>query len=97
MFSTVRRRVAAAGVATVFAATGLMVASIDKAVALSVEGQQSEMHVMGSTVADALSAAGITVGAKDLVVPAADQPISCLLYTSPSLRDRTRSRMPSSA
>jgi uncharacterized protein YabE (DUF348 family) len=53
-----------------------MVASIDKAVALSVEGQQSEMHVMGSTVADALSAAGITVGAKDLVVPAADQPIS---------------------
>ncbi|HMT32730.1 MAG TPA: transglycosylase family protein [Dermatophilaceae bacterium] len=76
MFSTVRRRVAAAGVATVFAATGLMVASIDKAVALSVEGQQSEMHVMGSTVADALSAAGITVGAKDLVVPAADQPIS---------------------
>jgi len=76
VFSTVRRRVAAAGVATVFAATGLMVASIDKAVALSVEGQQSEMHVMGSTVADALSAAGITVGAKDLVVPAADQPIS---------------------
>ena len=25
------------------------------------------------------------------------QPISCLLYTSPSPRDRTRSRMPSSA
>ena len=76
MFSTVRRRVAAAGVATVFAATGLMVASIDKAVALSVEGQQSDLHVMGSTVADVLSAAGISVGAKDLVVPAADQPIS---------------------
>ena len=76
VFSTVRRRVAAAGVATVFAATGLMVASIDKAVALSVEGQQSELHVMGSTVADVLSAAGISVGAKDLVVPAADQPIA---------------------
>ena len=26
-----------------------------------------------------------------------DGPISCLLYTSPSPRDRTRSRMPSSA
>ena len=26
-----------------------------------------------------------------------DQPIYCLLYTSPSPRDRTRSRMPSSA
>ena len=25
------------------------------------------------------------------------QPVSCLLYTSPSPRDRTRSRMPSSA
>ncbi len=76
MFSTVRRRVAAAGVATVFAATGLMVASIDKAVALSVEGQQSDLHVMGSTVADVLSAAGISVGAKDLVVPAVDQSIA---------------------
>jgi len=63
-------------VATVFAATGLMVASIDKAVALSVEGQQSDLHVMGSTVADVLSAAGISVGAKDLVVPAVDQPIA---------------------
>ena len=26
-----------------------------------------------------------------------DHPISCLLYTSPSPRDRTRTRMPSSA
>ena len=26
-----------------------------------------------------------------------DEPLSCLLYTSPSPRDRTRSRMPSSA
>ena len=29
--------------------------------------------------------------------PVADQPMICLLYTSPSPRDRTRSRMPSSA
>ena len=31
------------------------------------------------------------------VVNAVDQAHSCLLYTSPSPRDRTRSRMPSSA
>ena len=29
--------------------------------------------------------------------PSGDQPKACLLYTSPSPRDRTRSRMPSSA
>ena len=31
------------------------------------------------------------------VVPTTAQPTTCLLYTSPSPRDRTRSRMPSSA
>ena len=31
------------------------------------------------------------------VAPDADQRTACLLYTSPSPRDRTRSRMPSSA
>ena len=30
-------------------------------------------------------------------MPEADTPQTCLLYTSPSPRDRTRSRMPSSA
>ena len=30
-------------------------------------------------------------------VPTGDLPAACLLYTSPSPRDRTRSRMPSSA
>ena len=32
-----------------------------------------------------------------LDVTAADDAVACLLYTSPSPRDRTRSRMPSSA
>jgi len=31
------------------------------------------------------------------LAPDSDQPMDCLLYTSPSPRDRTRSRMPSSA
>ena len=34
---------------------------------------------------------------KDLVIDALELTITCLLYTSPSPRDRTRSRMPSSA
>ena len=38
-----------------------------------------------------LNIAGARVGL------ASQQPIDCLLYTSPSPRDRTRSRMPSSA
>ena len=33
----------------------------------------------------------------EAIVFAAAEPLSCLLYTSPSPRDRTRSRMPSSA
>ena len=33
----------------------------------------------------------------DIIVSASIEPEACLLYTSPSPRDRTRSRMPSSA
>ena len=36
-------------------------------------------------------------GAATLVVYLENQEVTCLLYTSPSPRDRTRSRMPSSA
>ena len=34
---------------------------------------------------------------ESIVTKLEDENISCLLYTSPSPRDRTRSRMPSSA
>ena len=39
------------------------------------------------------------IGALDggTAAPGVEAPITCLLYTSPSPRDRTRSRMPSSA
>ncbi|MEI2827152.1 MAG: ubiquitin-like domain-containing protein [Dermatophilaceae bacterium] len=76
VFSSLRTRVAAGGAAVVLAAAGFTAASMDKAVALSVEGQQSTMHVFGSTVADALAKEGITVTDRDLVVPALDQPLS---------------------
>ena len=40
----------------------------------------------------------IIYGALDLIDERRDEdPLDCLLYTSPSPRDRTRSRMPSSA
>ena len=42
---------------------------------------------------------GLDLGSKRIGVSICDekQSIACLLYTSPSPRDRTRSRMPSSA
>ena len=38
---------------------------------------------------------GVAFGEDNLILPGANN--ACLLYTSPSPRDRTRSRMPSSA
>ncbi len=43
-----------------------------KTVQLSVDGQVTELHFRGSTVADALEAAELTVGEHDALVPAAD-------------------------
>ena len=40
---------------------------------------------------------GASKGGKDILVEANGYSYTCLLYTSPSPRDRTRSRMPSSA
>jgi uncharacterized protein YabE (DUF348 family) len=74
--SSLLRRVAAAGACGVVAIAGVAVASVDKAVDLTVEGQLTSMHVFGSTVADALAKQGITVGAHDLVVPSATSEIS---------------------
>ncbi len=69
------QRVAIAGAATVFAVGGFTVAQVDKAVDVSVDGQQTAVHVFGSTVADALATQGITVSEHDVVVPGADEPI----------------------
>ncbi len=57
------------------AAGSFGVAHLDKAVALSVDGQSSSLHVFGSTVGDALAKKGITVGEHDQVVPSAGSPI----------------------
>ena len=76
MFSTpLLQRVAVAGAATAFAVGGFTVAQVDKAVDLSVDGQSTAVHVFGSSVGDALSTQGISVGEHDVVVPGVDEPI----------------------
>lgn len=52
------------------------VTSFQKTVALSVDGQERTVSMFGSTVADALTAANVTVGAEDQVSPALDAPIA---------------------
>ena len=47
--------------------------------------------------ADGLALSFIGAGAYEHHIPAAVWAITCLLYTSPSPRDRQKSRMPSSA
>lgn len=58
------------------AAGSVGVAHYDKAVALTVDGRPSTVHVFGSTVADALAKQGISVGPHDVVVPSASSEIS---------------------
>ncbi len=63
-------RHAAQGVAALVVAAGSVgVAHYDKAVQVSVDGQPSSVHVLGSTVADVLDKEDIAVGPHDVVVP----------------------------
>ena len=63
-------RHAAQGVAALVVAAGSVgVAHYDKAVQVSVDGQPSSVHVLGSTVADVLDKQDIAVGPHDVVVP----------------------------
>jgi uncharacterized protein YabE (DUF348 family) len=69
-------RYAAHGAAALVVAAGSVgVAHYDKAVALTVDGTPTSVHVFGSTVADALDKQGITIGEHDVVVPSLGTPI----------------------
>ncbi|GGL34854.1 transglycosylase family protein [Phycicoccus endophyticus] len=69
-------RHAAQGAAALAVAVGSVgVAHFDKAVALSVDGSPSTVHVFGGTVEDALDKQGIELGAHDVVVPSLDAPL----------------------
>jgi uncharacterized protein YabE (DUF348 family) len=66
-------RWAAQGAAVAVVAVGaLSMAQYDKAVALSLDGETSSVHVFGSTVGDLLAKQSVAVGDHDLVQPAAD-------------------------
>ncbi len=69
------RYVAQGAVALVLAAGSVGVAHYDKAVALSVDGDRSSVHVFGSTVGDVLAKQGIDLGEHDTVVPSAGSPV----------------------
>ena len=57
----------------------------------------SARHALDSEIHFASSLALLGFGENSLQILLTEQARSCLLYTSPSPRDRTRSRMPSSA
>ena len=61
---------------------------------LKVKGEPAVYHIMSRTALD-----GFVIGdvEKDYFLSLIKKMSSCLLYTSPSPRDRQRSRMPSSA
>ncbi len=70
-------RYTAQGVAALVVALGAVgIASYDKAVAVTVDGSPSSVHVFGSTVADVLADQDIHLGAHDVVVPSLDTPVS---------------------
>jgi resuscitation-promoting factor RpfB len=70
-------RHAAQGAAALAVVAGsLAVAHYDKAVQVSVDGQPSSVHVLGSTVADVLDKQDITVGPHDVVVPSLASSVS---------------------
>ena len=70
-------RHAAQGVAALAVAAGSVgVAHYDKAVEVSVDGQPTSVHVLGSTVADVLDKQDIAVGPHDVVVPSLASSVS---------------------
>jgi resuscitation-promoting factor RpfB len=58
------------------AVSGAGYASMTKSVNLSLDGQDHEVRVLGSTVRDVLEAKDITVGQRDVVVPSLDSKVT---------------------
>ena len=76
MISRNAKILAATGAAVILTGGAVGAAQLDKSVNLSVDGTASTAHVFGSTVADVLDSQGIVTKPGDVVVPAADAPIS---------------------
>jgi uncharacterized protein YabE (DUF348 family) len=69
LLSSPLRHVVQGAAALVVVAGSVAVAHYDKSVQVSVDGQPTSVHVLGSTVADVLDKQDITVGPHDVVVP----------------------------
>ena len=76
LFSRPLRHAAQGAAALVVVAGSVGVAHYDKAVEVSVDGQPTSVHVMGSTVADVLDKQDIAVGPHDVVVPTLGSAVS---------------------
>jgi len=76
LFSRPLRHAAQGVAALVVAAGSVGVAHYDKAVQVSVDGQPTSVHVLGSTVADVLDKQDIVVGPHDVVVPSLASSVS---------------------
>jgi len=63
------RHAAHGAAALVVIAGSVGMAHYDKAVSISVDGEPASVHVLGSTVSDALDKEGIVLGEHDVVVP----------------------------
>lgn len=70
------RVVAQAAVLAVVAGATSAFAVLHKTVTVDVDGSSVQVEAFGRTVGDMLASGGITVGDRDLVAPAIDQPIS---------------------
>ncbi|GAA2179296.1 resuscitation-promoting factor [Brooklawnia cerclae] len=68
--------IVAGTVTAVSVGVGGIASAADKAITLSVDGQEQSVHVWGSTVQDALDKNQIVLGAHDQVVPTASDRIS---------------------
>jgi uncharacterized protein YabE (DUF348 family) len=58
------------------AATGVGYAAMSKTVTLSIDGQETEVRVLGDTVRDVLDSQDISVGERDVVAPGLDSSVS---------------------
>ena len=63
------------GVTLAVAATGVGYAAMTKTVTLSLDGQETEVRVLGDTVADVLDSQDISVDQRDQVFPSLDSPV----------------------
>ncbi len=76
LFTRPLRHAAQGAAALAVVAGSVGVAHYDKAVEVSVDGQPTSVHVMGSTVADVLDKQDIAVGPHDVVVPTLGSAVS---------------------